>query len=98
MADIERDKEILEGMERLGRLEQLFAKEEARRKAAGEEHPQKKFYEMLDRYHEKFGTSPPTEPDFLTDEEWCEIMEECIKKGITAEELLGIEYEDDWDY
>ena len=64
----------------------------------GKEEKTSKFCKLLDEYEKKFEDSPPTEPSTFSEEEWCTILEKCIKKGIKAEEFLGIEYGEDIDY
>ena len=56
-----------------------------------------RFDELLDEYEKKFNELPNTDPSSWSDDEWCEVLEECIKKSKTMDELLGIEYSDEWD-
>lgn len=51
---------------------------------------------MLDKYEKKFGEHAGTEPFSWSEDEWCEILEECIQAGKTVDELLGAEEGDDW--
>ena len=55
-----------------------------------------KFAKLIDVYENKFNDFPPTEPSGFTEEEWCVILEECIKEGKTVDELLEIEQGEDW--
>ena len=56
---------------------------------------QKMFEKLFDQYEERFKDNPPTEPSSFTEEEWCEIFEECLEKNITVQELYGMDDEDD---
>ncbi len=55
-----------------------------------------RFSILKKEYEKKFGDTISTEPGGFTDEEWCVIMEECIRTNQTEDELLGIEHGDDW--
>lgn len=57
-----------------------------------------KFSSLLDAYKKKFNRCAPTEPGGFTEEEWCTILETCIKENKTVEDLLHIEYGDDCVY
>lgn len=56
-----------------------------------------KFDILMDEYRKKFNDCPPTEPGGFTEEKWCTILEICIKKNKTVEELLHIKYSEDRD-
>lgn len=56
-----------------------------------------KFEILLDKYEERFGDNAPTEPSSFSEEKWCEILEECLEKNITVEEMYGIDYDDEDD-
>jgi len=56
-----------------------------------------KFEKLLDQYEERFNTMPPTEPSTYSKEKWCDVLEECLEKNITVQELFGMEYGDDWN-
>ncbi len=61
-----------------------------------EEKELSRFDEMLDKYEKKFGEHAGTELSSWSEDEWCEILEECIQTGKTVDELLGAEEGDDW--
>ncbi len=60
-----------------------------------------RFAKLIDDYEHKFKEGPPTEPGGFTEDEWCMILEECLKEGKTVDELLEVEeaeklLDDDW--
>lgn len=59
--------------------------------------PLSRFSQLVGQYRDKFGVSPSTEPSSWSEKEWCKILEKCIKKNQTVEEMFGLEYSDDWD-
>lgn len=54
-----------------------------------------RFEKLFDQYEEKFGDAPPTEPSSFSKEKWCEILEECLEKNITVEEMYGMDYDNE---
>lgn len=56
-----------------------------------------RFAKLVDNYTDRFNGGPPTEPGGFTEEEWCMILEECIKEGKTVDEILEIEQGEDWE-
>ena len=54
-----------------------------------------KFETLFNQYAEKFGDIPPTEPSSFPKEKWCEILEECLEKNITVEEMYGMDYDNE---
>lgn len=54
-----------------------------------------KFEILLDQYEERFNDNVPNEPSSLSEEKWCEIIEECLEKNITVQEMYGMDDEDD---
>ena len=67
-----------------------------RRIANEKEKEPSKFVKLIHTYESRFNDFPPTEPGGFTEDEWCEILEECIQVGKTVDELLGVEEGDDW--
>lgn len=61
-----------------------------------EEKELSRFDKMLDKYEKKFGEHVGTEPSSWSEDEWCEILEECLRVGRTVDELLGVDECDDW--
>ncbi len=57
-----------------------------------------KMNRLLSKYEEKFHCGVPTEPSLFTEDEWCTILEECIRENETFEELTGFRYEEGCDY
>lgn len=57
-----------------------------------------KMLELIDEYNSKIGGMLITEPSSYTDEEWIEMLQECIEKNITIWELWGEEYDPEADY
>lgn len=57
-----------------------------------------KMNRLLSKYEEKFHRGVPTEPSTFTEDEWCAILEECIRENKTFEELTGFRYEEGCDY
>lgn len=57
--------------------------------------PPTKFEQLLDQYEEKFNDNAPTEPSSWSEEEWCEVLEECLEKNITVQELYGMDLENE---
>lgn len=57
-----------------------------------------RFVKLLDIYEGKFNCAPPTEPSLFTEDEWCTILEECIRENKTFQELTGFKYEKDFYY
>lgn len=57
-----------------------------------------KMLELIDEYEAKIGGMLITEPSCYTDEEWIEMLQECIDKNITIWELWGEEYDPEADY
>lgn len=54
-----------------------------------------RFERLFDQYEERFGDIPPTEPSTFSKEKWCEILEECLEKNITVEEMYGMDYDNE---
>ena len=75
-----------------------FVKRYFEDKQKNEDRQPSKFVMLLEAYRKKFGDSAPTEPSSWSEEEWCEILEECLEKNITVEETFGIDYDEDVDY
>lgn len=57
-----------------------------------------KFEKLFEQYEERFDDVPPTEPSSFSEEKWCEILEECLEKNITVEEMFGMDYDEDEEY
>lgn len=56
-----------------------------------------KFETLMKKYEEKFNDNVPNEEFAFSEEEWCEILEECLEKNITVVEMYGMEDESE-DY
>lgn len=54
--------------------------------------------EAYTKYKEHFGVGMNTEPSPFSAVEWVEIINECLEKNITVEEILGNQYNPDDDY
>lgn len=57
-----------------------------------------KMQELSQRYKEIFGTDPMTEPSWYSEDEWIDILTECIENKITTWEYFGEEYDPEADY
>ena len=57
-----------------------------------------KMLDALKKYEQHFNQGVNTEPSSLTDDEWTEILEYCVKENISYEEFVGDEYDPDADY
>ena len=49
----------------------------------------------IERYEKEIAEDLITEPSTYTDEEWIEMLNECIERHITIWELWGEEYDED---
>lgn len=57
------------------------------------------FGKAIDRYTDHFGKNDLiTEPSSWSEEEWVQILDECIAQNKTIWELVGEEYDPDADY
>ena len=54
-----------------------------------------KFESLLNQYRERFDDNAPTEPSTFSKEKWCEILEECLEKNISVEEMYGMDYDNE---
>ena len=58
-----------------------------------------RFSDAVKRYHEHFKNDGlMTEASSMSCREWIELIDECIKKNMPIEELLGEEYDPECDY
>lgn len=51
--------------------------------------------ELIHEYEAKIGGMLITEPSSYSDEEWIDMLQECLEKNITIWELWGTEYDPD---
>ncbi len=73
-----------------------FLKKENRKKA---DESDQRFSDAIRRYHEHFKNDGlMTEASSMSHEEWIKVIDECIKKNLTFDELSGEEYDPDCDY
>ena len=63
-----------------------------------EKYQEDKMLDALKKYEQHFNQDVNTEPSSLTDDEWTEILEYCVKENISYEEFVGDEYDPDADY
>lgn len=54
--------------------------------------------EAVKRYQKKFNDGPITEMSFLSDREWIEALNYCVKHNVTIWNYLGEEYDPEVDY
>lgn len=54
--------------------------------------------ELLEEYKKHFKKGINTEPFSWSEEEWIQILQECINSDTELDVLLGIEYDPDADY
>lgn len=47
-----------------------------------------KFNQLINKYKEKFGQNPATEPSSYSEDTWCIILEKCIEQEKTVDELF----------
>ncbi len=53
----------------------------------------------LEEYEKKFGLGVSLDWLQITEEEWIEVLNECVRTGKSFEEIFGkVEYEEDADY
>ena len=73
-----------------------FLKRENREKLSGLDI---RFGDALKRYHEHFENDGlMTEASSMSREEWIKIIDECIEKNLTFDELIGEKYDPKYDY
>lgn len=53
---------------------------------------------LMQKYTKEIGDDLITEPSSYTDQEWIDMLNECLEKHITIWELWGEEYDPEADY
>lgn len=57
-----------------------------------------KMHRLVNEYKLKVGDDLITEPSTYTDQEWINMLQECIDKKMSIWELFGEEYNKEMDY
>lgn len=55
-------------------------------------------FRLCREYAKMFGDYPMTEPSSYSEQEWIEILEECIREKKTTWEVFGDEFDPEADY